>query len=405
MTQGRTDVRRGGEKEHMRRILALAVAAAATAVPLAATSTAGTPPAAAAGRCAPDPTSTPVASRRLPGGVRARVYTAPARTAAGRPTSARVTVVTARLGRRVGLRPMLSSVTSRRTVHAHASRRGVIAAVNGDYFDYGARTNTGYPIWPIILRGRPVKAADRWSPVLGIGTDGKLHTTMVGLDASVTAGGRTFPVRAVNTRGVGGLSVFTARWGPGQRRTGYREVWVSGGKVVATRRLRDRIPAKVTVLSATAGSRAVDFLTQLRRGQEVEVRLAQRPDHEGVVYRAALGRGPRVLEDGVNIADCGTAESSATRPRTGIGWRDGGSTVIFMTVNASPKARLGDAGMTYHQAATALRAAGATDGVLVDGGGSTTMEVRRRMNQAPVRFDQRPSYQRPVPNGYAFFLR
>ena len=389
----------------MRRTLTAALAVAITTVSLSATApaTSAAPPAAVASRCAPNPVLTPVASHRLPAGVKADVYTAPARTAAGRRARAQVTAVTARLGPRVGLRPLLSSVTSRRTVHTHASRRGVIAAVNGDYFDYGTRANTGHPIWPIILGGEPIKATSRWSPILGIGTDGKLHTTMVALDGAVATGGRTFPVQAVNTRGIAGLSVFTAKWGPAHRQTGRKEVWVSDGKVVALRRLKDRIPTRVTVLSA-AGRRAEQFLGGMRRGQEVEVRLAQRPDREGVVYRDALGRGPRVLVDGVNVADCTTLESTATRPRTGIGWRDGGSTVIFLTVNASKTAALGDAGMTHHQAAAALRAAGATDGVLVDGGGSTTMEVRRRMDLAPVRFDQRASYERPVPNSYALFM-
>lgn len=391
----------------MRRTLTAALAVALAAVPLAAVSPAPgvTAAAAAATRCAPDPALTPIASRRLPGGVKARIYTAPARTAAGHRTRAQVTAVTARLGTRVDLKPVLSSVTSRRTVHAHASRRGVIAAVNGDYFDYGARPGTGYPIWPVIVRGKPLKATSRWSPVLGIGTDGKLHTSMIALDGTVTAGDRSFPVQAVNTRGIAGLSVFTAKWGPAERRTGYEEVWLSGGTVVAIRRLRDRIPPRVTVLSATSGSRAATFLAGMRRGQEVDVQLAQRPDLEGVVYRDALGRGPRVLVDGVNVADCTTVESTATRPRTGIGWRDDGSTVIFMTVNASRVAALGDAGMTHHQAAAALKAAGATDGVLVDGGGSTTMEVRRRMRLGPIRFDQRASFERPVPNSYALFLR
>lgn len=44
-------------------------------------------------------------------------------------------------------------------------------------------------------------------------------------------------------------------------------------------------------------------------------------------------------------------------------------------------------------------------GSLVDGGGSTTMEVRRRMRLCPIRFDQRTSFERPVPNSYALFLR
>lgn len=399
----------------MRRTLALMLAAATLAVPAAAVPVAGGPAAAvpaagpvaaaAAARCAPDPTLSAVSSRRLPGGARARIYTAPARTAAGLPTRAQVTAVTARLDRRIALKPTLSKVTVRRTVHAHAAPRRVVAAVNGDYFDYGVRPNTGYPHWPIILGGKPVKMTDRWSPVLGIGTDGKLHADLISLDGTVTAGNQTVAVNALNTRGVGGLSVFTAKWGPALRQTGYREVWVADDKVVALRRKQDRIPPEVTVLSATLGSKAATFLGRLRLGQEVTVRLEQRADLGGVVYRAALGRGPRVLEGGVNVADCTTVESTATRPRTGIGWRDDGSTVIFMTVNASRVAPLGDAGMTHHQAAAALLAAGATDGVLVDGGGSTTMEVRRRLSLAPVRFDQRRSYERPVPNSYTLVAR
>lgn len=109
----------------MRRTLTAALAVALVAVPLARSAPRGVIAAAAAATgCGPDPALTPIASRRLPGGVKARIYTAPARSAAGHRTRAQVTAVTARLGTRVDLKPVLSSVTSRRTVHAHASRRG-----------------------------------------------------------------------------------------------------------------------------------------------------------------------------------------------------------------------------------------------------------------------------------------
>jgi hypothetical protein len=116
-----------------------------------------------------------------------------------------------------------------------------------------------------------------------------------------------------------------------------------------------------------------------------------------------------VLAGGTNVADCTHAGPRTFRSRTGVGWSDGGATVTLLTVHAGRnRHRFPKVGLTHHQAAAALAHAGATDGVLVNGGASTTMEVRTRLPGRPRRVDAvLPRYysERPVPNGLAIVLR
>lgn len=383
----------------MKRLAALASILTAVSS-LTALATATVPVAdAAVRRCAPVPTFTPQGSpKALPGGLTMRTWTAPGRTYLGDRARVRVIAVTAHLGPHLAMTPLMSDLTALHPLHLYAERTGVVASVNGDYFAYSPNWETAVPFSDVVVGRAVAKARTTPDPVVGVGTDGTMHAAMMSLTGTVTAGKATFPVAAVNTDGVVGLTLYTSRWGLAERSAGTPEVAVRAGRVIAPRRPGAPVPAGITVLSARHSASATAFLRRLRRGARVSWQVSQRTSTRNLTFVSALGRGPVVLHQGADVADCTRSDTTVSRPRTGIGWADGGRTVIFLTVTDPYGV---DGGLTHYQAAGALAHAGATDGVLLDGGASTTLEVRTRLDQAPSRYDA-PYLERLIPNGWAF---
>lgn len=378
---------------------AAAVAAVASLVALPPTSSFATT------RCAPNPTLTSTGTKALPNGVSMHTWTTTGKTMSRRPAKVQVTAVTAHLGRHVGLTSALKSVTSAHTTHLFASVPNAIATVNGDFFDYDYSYSNEIPYSAEVRNSSILKATAARTRVVGLGTDGRMRAGNLGITGTVTAGTLSVPLDAVNTPDTFGMSLYNTMWGPAYRSRGYAEVTVKNGKVVSTAKSRSgAIPSGAQVLAASRGSKAQSFLARLKVGSPVKWRFTQATD-QSVKFAQAIGRGTIILQNRKNVAICDTGTSQESRSRTAIGWKDGGSTVIFLTINAAAGTSLYDGGLTYSQAAAALADAGATDGVLVDGGGSTTLEARTRLNGTPARYDQRASWERPVPNGLTILAR
>jgi exopolysaccharide biosynthesis protein len=66
--------------------------------------------------------------------------------------------------------------------------------------------------------------------------------------------------------------------------------------------------------------------------------------------------------------------SRVRHPRTLVGWNDAGD-VWLVTIDGRQRGR--SVGATYWEAAAMLQQLGATDGINLDGGGSTTFVARR----------------------------
>ena len=107
----------------------------------------------------------------------------------------------------------------------------------------------------------------------------------------------------------------------------------------------------------------------------------------GTQFISAGGRGPRIIQGGKIVWIC-SLHNKDSRPRSAIGWNQDGQ-IWFMTSSRGENAvdfgvRMG--GSTSEQMAHWLYSLGATDAVLLDGGGSTTMEVKQP-DQQWRRFD------------------
>lgn len=354
--------------------------------------------------CAAPAKLTPALTKTLPGGVSLRTWTAVGNSHYLGRTPVKVAAVTAHLGPHLALRAAATGVTAPHTVHRFASEPGVIAAVNGDFFSFTDSFSNVVPYSAVVKDGAVWKATASTAKVVGVGTDGKMHAGQLYVTGKVTAGKASFPLSAINANKYPGLTVFTSHWGPAALNRNSVQVQVRAGKVVSTKTVRAGVPAGVTIFSAPRGSSAAAYLAKVKIGTRMSWTNAQTTGHE-YSYQQAIGRGSAVLRNSKVVANCAGWDGRSSRPRTAIGWADGGSTVVFLTVNAGTKAGMDSAGLTYSQAAEALKAAGATHGVLVDGGGSTTLEARTRLTAAPARYDSSFSYERPVPNGFQLIAR
>jgi hypothetical protein len=202
------------------------------------------------------------------------------------------------------------------------------------------------------------------------------------------------------------------RWLGMSRPTRRQEAVVRRGVVVAVGRRLSFGPGKAfgsgsagrgDVLLAADGA-AARVLARLHRGTRVAVSYGARTD-AGVRPEQAVGSGATVLRAGRVLVGC-SGVGALSRPRTLVAWNAGRTHLWFVTVNGRggglPVSRYG---ATYRQVADAVRSLGATDAVMLDGGGSTTMALRG--GDGRVRRVDAPAGtpQRPVPDGLVLVRR
>ncbi len=125
-------------------------------------------------------------------------------------------------------------------------------------------------------------------------------------------------------------------------------------------------------VSSTLASTALKF----RAGDVVTIARSYRSAAKSQFINAA-GRGPRILQNGKFIWVCSN-HANDYRPRSAIGWNQDGQVWL---ITSSRGENANDNGMRMGGSATDqiglwLKQLGATDAVLLDGGGSTTMEIK-----------------------------
>ncbi|WP_256220841.1 phosphodiester glycosidase family protein [Streptomyces sp. CC53] len=329
---------------------------------------------------------------------------------------------------------------------------------------------TGAAVGPVVAAGRAVKGAvprgQRFGPRLPPGASGRL---VLGVDWAGRAAVRELELRGeVLTPGgrlrlgglnqyalpVGSVGVFTSEWGSASRLRAVcgtdtvrgapcsgetYEVMVRAGRVVATARVpgTGRIgPATRVLVGREAGARA---LRRLAVGDRVGVRyrLAVREDPgaaapagadaslradatvrtasgggsgtdgkgrtgggDGAGLRFAVG-GFRVLRGGEPVPGL---DAVAPAVRTAAGVAGAGHRLLLLALDNGPGFR---GGLTLVEAARLLRGLGASEGVNLDGGGSSTLVALPGRGTGAVSVLNHPTggVERPVPNGIGVFVR
>jgi hypothetical protein len=274
-----------------------------------------------------------------------------------------------------------------------------VAGINGDFFDIG---NSGAALGFEFGGGQLIKSGDRnGGRSFGVSKDGVAQLINLALAANANFGGADHPLNGYNQVGVpsGKIGAYTSQWGSYDRATqvlgsaNTAEVWVADGHVTqaAAAPKGGTLPAGTTALvGREAGA---DALKTLAVGDAVALSFDVSPALASDL-RFAIGSDALLVNGGqpVNIGD------SAIAPRTAVGFKDGGRTLIMLTVDGP--GGTGNGGVTLTKMGLMMAGLGAETAVNMDGGGSTTM-VARALGEplATVRNVPSDGGERSDPNG------
>ncbi|GAA3805170.1 phosphodiester glycosidase family protein [Sphaerisporangium flaviroseum] len=295
-------------------------------------------------------------------------------------------------------------LTETRPLSRSADDQAAVAAVNGDYYDINA---TNAVIGPEVRAGQLRKATAEARTVAAIGEDGVARLASVLLEGTVTVAGAAHPVAALNSASLpaDAVTVFTDQWGPGSRalipHTGpITELVVDGGTVTAVDDEITTAPVPDGGLVVAGRGTAAARLATVRPGDEVTLDVGLRTDAPAKL-RTALGSGEVLVRDGEAIDFPPSTGNDALKPRTAIGWGEGGRRLLLVTVDGSANF---SAGLTFDETARLMVRLGAREAFMLDGGGSSDI-VARVPGDGRVSVVNTPSDggERPIPSGVGLF--
>jgi hypothetical protein len=262
-----------------------------------------------------------------------------------------------------------------------------LLAVNGDFAG-----GDDEPLGGLLTGGELLRTPNPSQLQLSVGKDGTLSAgelswsgTLVPTDlAPLTVAGVN--VAASND----GITLYTAAYGPALETpgpatvVGFRNIEPAGRLVVGQTTMVEilglweqaagsapsPVPADGGVLVGRGPAAQVlrSLWSRVRTG-EVSSRALLRLDTQAGVAES-LGGSPILVRDGARwFADAPNDFTRGRQPRTLVGWNPAGEKLLVTVDGRQPDTSIG---MTLAEAADLLLALGATDGINLDGGGSTT---------------------------------
>lgn len=154
-----------------------------------------------------------------------------------------------------------------------------------------------------------------------------------------------------------------------------------------------KIPANGAVISIQGGEQAAAF-KDVKVGDEVSLSIDLQDPWKEAGF--VLASGPLLVQNGkVDMTiNPNSSRAKTVHPRTAVAVNQDGSKVFFVTVDGR---RAGSSGMNLTEFSEYLVSIGAYAALNLDGGGSTTMAVRKRGDLYPSIFN-RPSdnYERAI---------
>ncbi|MBF6621436.1 MAG: phosphodiester glycosidase family protein [Patulibacter sp.] len=293
------------------------------------------------------------------------------------------------------------TVTEVGAISKKADKAGAVAGVNGDFFDIG---NSNAPLGGAIRGGELLKSANPGGrPQIGVGNDDIGRLVDLTLQAKATLDGAEHTVVALNAAGKAGgqLHAYTSRWGTFDRSRGLSgnraELLVQDGKVVSVSDTvgEGEIPAGAFYLVGDGA--AADVIRGLEVGDDATLEYGLQ-DAVAQQLKFAVGHNEVLVQDGAARPNL----DPNVHPRTIMGVKDGGKTLMLVTVDGRQSPVLG---MSGPQQAELMVGLGAELAVNLDGGGSTTM-VARPLGALNTTVRNSPSdgYERLDPNGVGIFV-
>jgi hypothetical protein len=299
-----------------------------------------------------------------------------ARVAPGAPVTLRAVLSNEQVA---GTAPLLERTSSM------CARVNCLVALNGDF----ATVGSDQPIGGLITGGQLLRTPSESHHQLSVTGDGHLSAGSFEWTGSlVPTDLRPLRLDGVNVaRPDGKVVLYTPAFGPTTETAGrgtslvLRSVQPAGPLRLGQTTMVEvvslveetapvPIPADGAVLSASGAAAGAlqDVWARIQQGSADSWALLRLETPAGVVE--SLGGSPILLRDGrrwfANVDDNFTR---GRHPRTLVGWNPSGETLLVTVDGRQPEVSVG---MTLAEAADLLLALGATEGINLDGGGSTT---------------------------------
>ncbi|MGI5227894.1 phosphodiester glycosidase family protein [Actinoallomurus sp. CA-142502] len=292
-----------------------------------------------------------------------------------------------------------------------ANKAGAVGGVNGEFFDIG---NSNAALGGEIQDGRLVKTADIGGRQhVGVSADGIAQLVDLTVNTAANFAGADHKVLSINAANGGGVPAdgmiaFTSAWGTYSRNRGLTsvandqiaEVLVENGKVVSVTPNgpagSGTIPGDGFVLVGRGA--AATAIRALRPGDPATLSYAL-ADNLAKKMKFALGDGGTIVSGGKVVDGLDTSIA----PRTALGFKDGGHTLVLATWDGP--GGTGKGGIGIDEEARELVTMGVQTAVNLDGGGSTTMVARALgADDATVRNVPSDGHERDDPNGVGVFV-
>ncbi len=292
--------------------------------------------------------------------------------------------------------PMISTngVSNKETLSNMMNNvENTVGAINGDYFE---TTNYTMALGSLvgeekIILTTPEAAFSRNS--FFITKDGKAGVGSLNNNITVNIKGDTLSVNALNkvSKPYRALSILDENWGktsPGRSIGGRNvELQVANGVVIDKKVGGEPM---LIIPGSYILTQNGDALLKYNIGDKVNIDFG---DYKNLKFSVG---GANVLTRGGKVAD-NKKFNKARAPRTAIGVDSNNKTIFLVTVDGRNNSSIG---MTELELAQFMQSIGAANSINLDGGGSTTMGVKKQGTEKPVVVNA-PSdgSERPIVNG------
>lgn len=265
-------------------------------------------------------------------------------------------------------------VSAGETVSGMAHRTGAVAGINADYFDID---RTGAPLG-VLVRDGALLRSPRGRPAITVRRDRTFAFENFRFAGTVRFGAATVALTGINVfPPEGGISLLTPGYGAPADRAGVTVLDLApyGAGRWRVTRVTSAPPFDATATTRLAygtAARAAGPLPDV--GDVLDVAYDTDPPLANIA--GAAGGGPMLLQNGAAIDDPSGpnyGDRDKKIPATAAALLADGSLALVVVDGRHPSASIG---VTRPDLITLLQALGATDAMLFDSGGSTTLAAR-----------------------------
>lgn len=292
------------------------------------------------------------------------------------------------------------SVVGSSTVLNLAKNSGAIAAVNGSFFDFGAKgSGNSYTYGPVVSSGEVDLAATRDSKDTATFSLNNLNEALftywnTKVELITPKGEKKIAASYNRYKGVfNGMTIIDAKWGaktPGatSQYPEWIEMVVEDGIVKEFSENKSGIDMpKNGFVVLGAGSHIQYLKDTFKVGDPVDYSITMNVDKSKMTM-ALTGGAMLVKDDKVLTSFSHNPVSPSTRAaRTAIGTSKDGKTLIIAAVDGKSSSSIG---MTQSELASYMHELGCANALNLDGGGSTTL-VSREQGTTGLSVQNRPS--------------